>query len=402
MRGLSVAFVSLLVSLPAIGAAPLRRVPDAIPNRYIVLLDAETRAAEHADVLARVANGRLVHRYDSAVNGFSMIAQEQGAQALAHRPGVLEVSEVGLARLDDVRTQVPDGLDRIDQRDLPLNDTYTYFHYTVPTTIYIVDSGVDPRPDFGTRLVRNINFSTTTSGVRNPDDYTDHGLPLNDVWHGTATAALAGGTLYGVAPFVKLANVRVCRSDGLCGYDDIVAAADWITAQKAAAPAQLHVANLSVSGPTSATLEAGLARSVSAGVAWIFSAANDAANACNYSPGRMGRQYSGVITVGAMDPRADRVYDYSNQGPCVEIFAPSEVEWGTAATTGGTIAGGTSAAAPHVAGVFASRWANSSASSAAEIEGLLKGIATPDHLTNLWSTSPNLLLHSLLPRRRPS
>lgn len=269
--------------------------------------------------------------------------------------------------------------------------------HTVPVTIYLADTGMDPRPEFGNRVIANINFSTGLNGLRNPNDYTDHGLRLDDVWHGTTTAVVAAGAQNGVAKWAKIANVRVLT--GAQGtYDDIVAGIDWITQQRLARPSEYHIGNASFGGTAVyPPAEDAFRRSVGAGVAWIFGAANDSADACSYSPARLGRELSGAITVGAMNPANDTVYAYSNQGPCVEIFAPSEVEWGD---PGGTVAGGTSAAAPHVAGVFAIRWAYATAAPASEIEGMIKGAATMDVLKGLWTSSPNLLLHSLLPKRR--
>jgi subtilisin family serine protease len=322
---------------------------------------------------------------------------EQAALALTKRPGVSAVWEVPTARITEVQYGVPDGLDRIDQREKQLNDQYIYTMSTAAANIYIVDTGVDPRAEFGTRLT-NINFTSDATGNRDPNDYTDFGLPLNDVWHGTATAVVAAGAQNGVAKWAKIVNVRVLRYD-TGTYDDIVAGINWITQQRNARSNEFHVANASFGsmgsgyGPADTAFRA----SIAAGVAWVFAAGNDAGDACNFFPSKLS-SLSGAISVGAMHPlgTADAVTSYSNQGPCVDIYAPSEVEWGDP----DTVAGGTSAAAPHVAGVFAIRWAESTTSNAAEIEGLVKGLATTNVLTNIWNTSNNLLLHSRQPKRR--
>jgi subtilisin family serine protease len=399
MRLVGWIFVCLAV-FQDLAAAPLHKVSNAVPGRYIVVLDGATPASEHANAMAGDARGKLVHVYSDALNGFSVQMNEQAALALSKRPGVAAVWEVPPApRPADTQFGPPVGLDRIDQREMQLNGTYTYTMYTAaPVTIYVVDTGVDARAEFGSRLVSNINFSTNAAGVRDPNDYTDYGLPLNDVWHGTATAVLAAGAQNGVAKWAKIANVRVLAGTGGT-YDDVVAGINWVTQQRNARPTEFHVANASFGDQRApyAPADAAFRTSIAAGVAWVFSAGNDAIDACNFYPASLG-SLSGAITVGAMhaESTADVVTTYSNQGPCVDIYVPSEVEWGDP----DTIAGGTSAAAPHVAGVFAIRWAASTTSSSAEIEGLVKGLATTGTLTNIWGTSNNLLLYSLRPKRR--
>ena len=398
------AVVSLfvLISTSVAAAAPLNRVPGAVKDRYIVLLDRDTPAADNAATLARSANAKLVHTYTTVLNGFSIYGPEAAALALASRRGVAAVWEVPTVTATEWQYNPPSGLDRIDQRDLPLDGAYWSTTYTSApvTTIYIADTGVDPRPAFGNRLVANVNFATNL-GVLDPNDYTDYGLPLNDQWHGTAVAVIAAGTTYGVAQFANLVNVRVLNGFKRGSYDDVVAGVQWITQQRNLNPAQRHVANASFGDATIyPPAETAFRESVAAGVAWVFGAGNgEGTDACNHSPARLGRELSRAITVGAVDPRTDTVLLASAQGPCVEIFAPSNVEWGTTAETGGELFGGTSAAAPHVAGVFAIRLAGSTGS-IAEVEGLIKGVATPDRIRNLWPTSPNLLLYSMMPKRR--
>ncbi len=389
--------IAVLALSASAARAQVHRTPGAVPNRYIVLLDQGTPASEHAQALAHEARGTLIHTYTTVLNGFSMKAADQAAEALTRRPGVEAVWEVPTTHTTSTQSGPHYGLDRIDQRALPLDDVYTYFTYSnPPVRIYIADTGVDPNEDFEGRLVGNVNLTSDANGHRDPNDYTDYGLPLGDEWHGTATAILAAGRKYGVAKFAKIVNVRVLRYD-TGSYDDVVAGIDWITSQRNAYPMELHVANASFGSSETyyAPAETAFRNSVRFNVAWIFSAGNESGNACYNFPANLGSVLSGAITVGAMNPRNDAVLNLSNQGQCVEIFAPSNVEVGL-----GVIAGGTSASAPHVAGVFAIRWASASSSTAAEIEGQIKGLGTPGVLTNIWSTSPNLLLYSLRPKSR--
>jgi subtilisin family serine protease len=381
-------------------AAPLHKVNNPVPGRYIVTLKSDTPANSHAESLARSAGAELGHVFHIVLNGFAIVGTEQKALALTKLPGVEAVWEVPVARPTDTQFGAADGPDRIDQRNLPLNDTFVFSMYSTPTTIYMVDTGIDPRAEFGDRLTKNINFHRDANGIRDPNNYTDYGLPLDDFYHGTSGAVIAAGGQNGIARFAKLANVRVCHS--LCAADDILAGIDWVTQQRQANPSELHIANASYTGkylsypPTDAAYQA----SINAGVAWVFGAGNGdgvvGEDACQYYPARLAAQYSGAMSVGAASPNTDRVFNYSNQGPCVDIFAPGSTDWGIPNRT----ASGTSIAAPHVTGVFAVRWANAPTVTAGEIEGVIKGVGTPGVLSNVWATSPNLLLYSLLPRRR--
>lgn len=387
----------MLTALQAAAAAgEIHRAIDRVPGAYIIELEPGTPAPANADALTRRAGAKLGHVYDVVMNGFSIRGTEQQAVALTRMPGVASVSEVGRFHPTDVMSHAPVGLDRIDQRARPLDTFYTYTMYTAPTNVYIMDTGVDPYPDFGNRLVTNVNFSRNASGVVDPNDTTDHGLPLGDGYHGTMVAVIAAGGQHGIARWAKIHNVRVCSLS--CDGDDMLAGVNWITQQRNARPSEIHVANASIAGGDTRPNNAFIA-SINAGVAWVFGAGNNSEDACAYHPASLAATRSGAISVGASIPETDAIATYSNQGPCVEIYAPGSTTWGFPPAPSSR-ADGTSVAAPHVTGVFAARWANSPTSTAAEIEGLIKGVGTAGVLTNIWPTSTNLLLYSLLPKRR--
>ena len=385
---------------PHLSAVPgvINRVHNPAPNAYIIELEADTPATSNAETLSHRAGAKLGFVYDTVMNGFSIRGTEQQAIALTRMPGVASVTEVRKLQRAAVQYSPSKGLDRIDQRTLPLSGSYTYTIYTAPTNVYIVDTGVNPHPDFGNRLVTNVNFARTSSGVVDPNDYTENGLPLNDVFHGTASAVVAAGTQYGIARWAKIHNVRVCDF-GACWDDSIIAGVNFVQQKRNAAPSEVHVANASfvgAGGPSNS--DNAIFNSVNQGMAWILSAGNVHEDACGFYPASMAATRSGAMSVGAANPSTDAVEPFSNQGPCVEIFAPGRTLWGhpLGATREAT---GTSISAPFVTGVFAVRWANSPTSSAAEIEGVIKGVGTGGVLTNIWANSPNLLLYSVLPRR---
>ena len=403
-RFIVIASSTLALTGFALAAPPIKRARNPVPNAYIVTLSDDVRAVENAEVLSRRVGATTRHVYDVVMNGFSINATEQQVEALARMPGVVEVSEVGQSFPTDIMYAPPKGLDRIDQRELPLSGSYSFSMYTTATNIYILDTGIDPHPDFGTRLVTNKNFARDANGVLDPANYTDYGQPIGDRYHGTAAAVIAAGDPHGIARWAKIHNIKVCGGTGTpnCFTDDVIAGVNYVTQQRNARPAELHIANASFSGHDSSFVTP-FNNSITAGVAWSFSAGNGdgqvGQDACDFYPAAIAAQRSGALSVGASHAATDVIEVYSNQGPCVEIFGPDQTEWGSPI---GSVMSGTSASAPHVAGVIAARWANSPTSSAGEIEGLIKGIATPDVLTGIWPNTPNLLLHSVLRKRRPS
>ncbi|HYC88593.1 MAG TPA: S8 family serine peptidase [Thermoanaerobaculia bacterium] len=410
IRRWSLLFVCVVVAVAGhAGPASIERVKNPVPGSYVVVLSSDTPSRDHAPRLSERVGARVRHVYDLVMNGFSIQATEQQALALAKLPEVVRVSETGRSAPAEVLYSPPVGMDRIDQRDLPLNGQYSYYPYSTPTNIYILDTGIDPHPQLGSRVVTNINFARDifNNNFVDPSDYTDNGLPLNSYYHGTGSAVAAAGSR-GIAYWAKVHNIRVCSaaSEGGCFGDDIVAGLNYILQLRSAAPSELHIGNASFSGNDS-SLAGPFTASINAGMAWTFAAGNGydgqtGADACGFYPASVAASHSGALSVGAAHPETDVIEGYSNQGPCVEIFAPGQSEAGYMIGSQEYRSSGTSIAAPIAAGVFAIRWANSPASTPGEIEGLIKGVATPGVLTNIWPTSPNLLLYSHLPRRRPS
>lgn len=384
-------------------AAPnvINTTSSPIPGRYLVILTPGTSSVQAGPALVNDVGGILIHTFKSTINGFSFFGTSTQASALIGRAGVYEVWEVGRARAFDVQTAPHEGLDRIDQRELPLDGEYSYTSVVNrTTTIYVVDSGIDPTNELRDRVVANVNFYTNPeTHVRDPNDYTDYGLPLDDHWHGTASAMVAAGMRAGVAKSANVANVRVLDERGYGSWDDVIAGIEWVTEQALARPSERHVGNLSLGARgTYINVEDAIRKSVAAGVAWAISAGNSGESACDFTPARVSRTLSGAMTVGAMHVDTSEIASYSNQGPCVEIFAPSDMVLALDLLDG-RIVGGTSAAAPFVAGTLALRM-QSSLVSAAEAEGLVKGYATSDVLLKVGPNTPNLLLYSLAGKRR--
>jgi subtilisin family serine protease len=268
------------------------------------------------------------------------------------------------------------GLDRIDQRNLPLSGTYTYDVSGSGVRAYIIDTG--------------IHYSHNEFGGRASFGYDALGGDGSDCnGHGTHVAGTVGGTVYGVAKNVALYAVRVLNCSGSGTTSGVIAGVDWVR-NNAIKPA---VANMSLGGGASTSLDNAVSNAIASGVTFAVAAGNSSANACNYSPARV----ASALTVGSTTS-SDSRSSFSNFGSCLDLFAPGSSitsAWRTSNTATNTISG-TSMASPHVAGVAAlylSISGNSGASPSTVASAIINN-ATTGVVGNAGSGSPNRLLHS--------
>ena len=278
--------------------------------------------------------------YTAAVNGFAATLNQGQLNALQHNPNVAYVEEDGVVQASTTQSGATWGLDRVDQRSLPLNGNYNYTNTGAGVTAYIIDTGIlFSHTQFGGRA--STGYDAVTAGG-NAEDCNGHG---------THVSGTVGGSTYGVAKSVTLVAVRVLDCSGSGSTSGVVAGIDWVTAHHAT-PA---VANMSLGGGASTTLDNAVARSITSGVTYAIAAGNGnfvgiAQDACKSSPARV----AAAITVGATDSN-DKKTSWSNYGNCVDIFAPGlniTSSWYTSNTATNTISG-TSMATPHVTGVAA-------------------------------------------------
>ncbi|MFJ5049146.1 S8 family peptidase [Streptomyces sp. NPDC088719] len=352
----------------------------AVPGQYIVTLEPELSP----DTVLREFGLSPLFRYGNALHGFAAQLTATELQAVRAVPGVLAVEENA-----EVTVPAPTaaqllrapaagwGADRIDQRALPLDDTFTTAATGKGVKAYVVDTGIDAaHSEFGGRVV---------SGY---DAVGDGRAGMDCNGHGTHVAGTVGGATSGVAKDVSLVNVRVLDCEGRGTWAGILAGFDWIAkdAERSGVPAVL---NASLGGDRSTAVDAAVEAVADAGVLPVVAAGNDNRDACDVSPAAA----DGVFTVGASD-RQDRETSFSNWGSCLSVYAPG-ADIVSARLGGGTVSlNGTSMASPHVAGVAALYKQENPSASPAAVSRWLTDTATGDVLSGLGQGSPDLLLYT--------
>ncbi|HET8659779.1 MAG TPA: S8 family serine peptidase, partial [Micromonosporaceae bacterium] len=255
----------------------------------------------------------------------------------------------------------------------PLDSSYTYPNTASNVHAYIIDTGIRfTHTDFGGRA---------TSGF----DAIDGGTADDCHGHGTHVAGTTGGTAYGVAKGVRLVAVRVLSCSGSGTTAQVVAGVDWVTAN-AVKPA---VANMSLGGGVQTALDAAVANSIASGVTYAIAAGNSNADACNFSPARVGT----AITLGATDSSDNRA-SFSNWGTCLDLFAPGVSivsAWYTSDTATSSLSG-TSMASPHAAGVAALVASANPTFTPQQVRDQIVADSTPNVVVNPGTGSPNRLL----------
>jgi len=367
--------------------APFYRVsdPDRATDRYFVVFRQGTpNVPSLATELVTRFGGSIRYVYRDALQGFSAALPTSAVDAIRKHPAVEYVQqiELGKFRLHDhiKQSSATWGIDRIDQRALPLSGNYFYSGMGAGVRVYIVDSGIQTNHSgFGGRA--SVFLDTRPEDGRNGQDCNGHG---------THVAGTVGSTTYGVAKGVTLLAVRVgVRCSDTVDVEGLVNGIDSITGTSQR-PA---IANLSLGGRADTTLDRAVNNSINAGIVYVVSAGNNGGDACNLSPARV----PSVITVAATDNTDTRGGDFfwlSNFGSCVDLFAPGKNITSLWLNGGTRTISGTSMAAPHVSGVAALYMQRRQTATPDQVWSAISSRTTPDVVIDAGTDSPNRLLHS--------
>ena len=356
--------------------------PGAVPDSYIVSL-ANTKPEDVdlvADEMIAAYGGQKTFSYTAAMTGFALAATADEAALFAGDARVEYVAQDVTVTTDALGLQPNPpswGIDRIDQRSLPLDRKYFYPNTAGSVVAYIIDTGILlTHQEFGGRAV--CGFDPFGGGC----------VPCGQ-GHGTHVAGTVGGATTGVAKTVRLVSVRVFGCSGSTTAAVVIAGVNYVTLAQQLNPAQRSVANMSLGGGAYAPMDTAVTNSIAANVHYSIAAGNSGANACLFSPARTPRATT-VAATGSTDTRPA----WSNFGTCVDVFAPGEnitSAWSTANNAYATISG-TSMAAPHSTGTAALWRQKFPADNADQVATALAANATPGVVINPGVGSPNLLL----------
>ncbi len=356
---------------------------DQSEGSYIVVLKGSNSSSSVEADISR-AGGRTERRFTRVLNGLSVRIKNSEVSRLRNNPNVLSVEPDQQMFAVDTQSPTPSwGLDRIDQRSLPLNSTFTATAQGSGVDTYIVDTGIfASHSEFTGRLAAGFSSIADSNGTNDCNG------------HGTHVAGTTAGTIYGIAKSATLIPVRVLDCSGSGSNSGVIAGLDWIVAHHISGKAA--VVNMSLGGGASTALDTAVQNVINDGIVMVVAAGNSNVDACSTSPARA----TNALTVGATGQYSagestDSRSSYSNYGPCLDIFAPGSritSSWIGGSTATNTISG-TSMASPHVAGVAAVLFGRYPGSTASEIASMLLTSATPNVVIGPGTGSPNYLLY---------
>ncbi|HSV89076.1 MAG TPA: S8 family peptidase [Bacteroidales bacterium] len=308
--------------------------------------------------------------YGFVLNGFSATLTDEELLKLREDERIAYIEPNQRVSIS-MQTNATWGIDRVDQRNLPLNRTYTWDGTGSGVWVYVFDTGIRyNHVEFGGRA--SFGF----------DAFGGNGSDGNG--HGTHVAGTIGGTTFGVAKNARLVSIRVLNNAGSGTLSGIIAGMDWVAANRRL-PA---VANMSLGSSASTSLDAAVTRLFNAGVPVIVAAGNSNLDACGFSPARAAWAFT-VASTTSTDARSS----FSNFGNCVNLFAPGSsitAAWHTSNTAINTISG-TSMASPHVAGAAAIFLGNNISATPLQVYNFLLNNSTRGIVTNSRSVNNHLL-----------
>jgi subtilisin family serine protease len=334
-------------------------------------------ASETAAELTASFAGTASKVYSHSLTGFIVETTAAEAAQMSRDPRVKTIQEDVPIYAAETQTGATWGLDRIDQRYLPLKGNYNYDATGVGIDVYVIDSGIrGTHTEFGGRVV--YDFDAIGDGQNGYDCYG----------HGTHVAGTIAGATFGVAKQATLHSMRVLNCTGGGSVVGLLDAVEWLTAN-VRSPAVVNI-SITASAPIT-VIDDAINTSVASGLTYVVAAANNNADACGFTPGRA----ADAITVGATS-QTDARPAFSNYGPCVDIFAPGTGIYsaGIADDASVAIRSGTSMSSPHVAGAAAILLETDPLMSPHAVEQAILATSTSGLITNGGEGSPDRLLYT--------
>jgi subtilisin family serine protease len=342
-----------LAGLPGAGSAVAASAGERVDPYIVVMKDGSDPGASAGEHTKRLG-ARVSHVFGAGLNGYAARIPARKVADLRADPRVAYVEADVTVRT--AAQTLPWGVDRIEA-DISSTRAGNGSGAVAGVNEYIMDSGIS-----------SSDLSVVAHG-----NWSGDGKNYDCNGHGTHVAGTVGARdnashSVGVAPGVVLVGLKVMGCGGTGPMSNVIAAINWVTTY-AIKPA---VVNLSLTSEGSRAVDDAVRRSVAKGVLYVVAAGNEGANACSYSPARLGGgSNNGVITVAATDS-SNREASFSNYGPCVDIWAPGVGIVSTSNNGGTTKMSGTSMATPHVSGAAGLLLARYPMASPAQIEGTMK------------------------------